>query len=117
MYYAKPFLAPNRFGNEAVHYYGVGRTSRKWEEVEIWGGTFTENVVQAIARDCLAYSMLQLEAAGYRIVMHVHDEVIIEAPEGSSVDEVCEIMGRPIPWAPGLPLEAAGFETKYYKKD
>lgn len=117
LYYAKPFLAPNRFGNEAVHYYGVGRTSRKWEEVEIWGGTFTENVVQAIARDCLAYSMLQLEAAGYRIVMHVHDEVIIEAPEGSSVDEVCEIMGRPIPWAPGLPLEAAGFETKYYKKD
>jgi DNA polymerase len=117
LYYARPFIAPNRFGNEAVHYYGIGRNTHKWERIEIWGGTFTENVVQAIARDCLAYSMMQLETAGYRIVMHVHDEVIIEAPEGSSVDPVCEIMSRPIPWAPGLPLAAAGFETKYYKKD
>jgi len=117
LYYAKPFIAPNRYGNEAVHYYGVGRASRKWEPIEIWGGTFTENVVQAIARDCLAYAMTQLDAAGYKIVMHVHDEVIIEAPEGESVDEVCKIMSRPIPWAPGLPLQAEGFATRYYRKD
>jgi len=77
-----------------------------------------ENIIQAIARDCLAYSMLSLSKAGYEIVFHVHDECIIEKEEDKAdIKEVCEIMGQSIPWAKGLPLRADGYETKYYKKD
>lgn len=83
-----------------------------------YGGKLTENLVQAIARDCLAESMLRLDREGYKIVMHVHDEVIIEAPEGTgSVENVTAIMGQPISWAPGLPLKAAGYECDFYQKD
>ena len=75
-----------------------------------------ENIVQAIARDCLAESIKRLEAAGYQVVMHIHDEVVIEGnPE--DLDNICAIMGQPIPWAPGLVLKADGFATDYYKKD
>ena len=77
-----------------------------------------ENITQATARDCLRDAMAALEDAGYRIVMHVHDEVILDTPVGfGSLEEVREIMGRPVPWAPGLPLDAAGFETSFYCKD
>lgn len=90
----------------------------KVARVETYYGKLTENVVQATARDCLAYAMLALEKEGYKIIFHVHDEVIIEVYEDSDcLDEVCAIMGAPIPWAEGLPLRADGYECNYYKKD
>ena len=90
----------------------------KVAKVETYYGKLTENVVQATARDCLAYSMLALEEAGYKIIFHIHDEVIIEVDEDRDcLDDVCAIMGAPIPWAEGLPLRADGYECGYYKKD
>lgn len=90
----------------------------KVARVETYYGKLTENVVQATARDCLAYSMMALEAKGYKIIFHVHDEVIIEVDEDQDcLDDVCAIMGAPIPWASGLPLRADGYECNYYKKD
>lgn len=83
-----------------------------------YGGKLTENIVQAIARDCLAVTLDRLDRQGLSIVMHVHDEVIIDCPKDAiTVDEACAIMGQPISWAPGLPLKAAGFESEYYMKD
>jgi DNA polymerase len=81
-----------------------------------YGGKLTENIVQAISRDCLANAMVKLDAAGFEIVMHVHDEVVAEV-EGDHLEEMLELMREPIPWAPGLPLEAAGFTTDFYMKD
>lgn len=90
----------------------------QWTSNYTWGGKLIENIVQGIARDCLANSMLALNELGYRIVMHIHDEVVIEAPEGiGSLKDVCEVMGREISWAKGLLLRADGYETPYYKKD
>ncbi|GAB4272097.1 DNA polymerase [Thermincola ferriacetica] len=118
LYYPKPFLSQNDFGKEALHYHGVDRGSKKWCVISTYGGKLVENVVQAIARDCLAESIIRLYQAGYRIVMHVHDEIVLEVPEAyADVSKVTEIMGQPIPWAPGLPLKAAGFVTRYYMKD
>ena len=118
LYYVKPFLSENDFGKEAVHYYGINQTTKKWEKVSSYGGKFVENVVQAIARDCLAETLFRLDAAGYQTVMHVHDEVVLDVPEGKgSVEEVEQLMGQTISWAPGLPLKAAGFEAYYYQKD
>ena len=83
-----------------------------------YGGKLTENCIQAIARDCLAVAMLRLDEAGYKIAFHVHDEVILDVPNGfGSLEEVEKIMGQSIPWAPDLPLKAEAFETDYYKKD
>lgn len=116
LFYANPFFAPNRFGKDSIHYYGAN--TGKWAELETYGGKLTENVVQAIARDCLAIAMERIEAAGFPIVMHIHDEVILDVPaERADLDAVCEIMRQPIPWAPGLILNAAGFTGMYYKKD
>lgn len=117
LFYTKPFLAPGKFDREAIRYHGMDQTSKKWKEQDTYGGKLVENIVQAIARDCLAVTMVRLEAAGYRIVFHVHDECILDAPKGSSLEEACSIMGHPIPWAPGLLLRAEGFETEFYKKD
>jgi DNA polymerase I - 3''-5'' exonuclease and polymerase domains len=117
LYYAHPRLLPNRFNRDSLHYDSVGQKNHKWGDTETFGGKIVENVVQAIARDCLAVSMQRLDAAGYKTVFHVHDEVIVDAPQSASVDDVCAIMGQPIPWAPGLLLKAAGFETFYYMKD
>lgn len=118
LFYPKPFLSQNDFGKEAVHYHGVNQNTKKWEVISTYGGKLTENIVQAIARDCLAESLMRVNAAGYQTVMHVHDEVVLDVPEAQAdLDRVCEIMGDPIPWAPGLLLKAAGFETAYYKKD
>lgn len=100
-----------------ISYKGINQVSRKWELTDTWGGKLVENIVQAIARDCLAQAMPRLRDAGYEIVAHVHDEVIIEAPVEANVDDVCSIMGAPLDWAPGLILNADGYETKYYKKD
>ena len=102
---------------ESLEYYGTS-TAGGWSRCFTWGGKLTENAVQAIARDCLAEAMMNLDRAGYKIVMHVHDEVILEMPYGKgSLEEAAEIMGRPIVWAEGLLLRADGYETEYYRKD
>ena len=115
--YVKPRLETNRFGRAAITYEGVGE-SKKWMRIETYGAKLTENIVQATARDLLAQAMLRLRAAGYKIVMHVHDEAVCEVPEGeSSVEEVCRIMSETPAWAAGLPLNADGYECAFYKKD
>lgn len=118
LYYAKPFLSPNQWGNDSLHYYGMNQTSKKWEVVDTYGGKLVENCVQAIARDCLAENIERLEAAGFPVVFHVHDEVVIDVEnEKADLDVVCQIMSQPIPWAPGLPLKADGWVGSYYTKD
>ena len=101
----------------SICFMGQNQTTRKWEKTGTWGGKLVENIVQAVARDCLAVAMLRLDAAGYGIVFSVHDEVIVEAPIGSRWEDVSEIMGLPIDWAPGLLLRGDGYETPYYRKD
>ena len=104
-------------GRPSVVFMGQNQTTRKWEKTETWGGKLVENIVQAFARDCLAEALLQLDAAGYATVFHVHDEIVAEAPDGSRWEDMAEVMSRPIPWAPGLLLRADGYDTKFYKKD
>lgn len=116
--YIAPKLIPNKFGGVSLTYEGMDQTTKQWGKQDTYGGKLVENIVQAIARDCLAESMIRLSDAGYNIVMHVHDETVSEMPYGKgSLAEVNEIMGRPIPWAKGLPLKADSYETTYYKKD
>lgn len=108
---------PN-FDKEGVVFDGMDQVKKKWMSNRTYGGRLVENLVQAIARDCLAESLIRLDAAGFKTVMHVHDEAILEVPIGvSSVREIEEIMGKTISWAPGLPLSAAGFECNFYMKD
>ena len=115
--YVRPRMTVNRFGSESVSYEGIG-TNRKWTRIESYGAKFCENIVQATARDVLAEAMLRLEKKGFDIVCHIHDEVVLEVPEGaSSVEEVNEIMAVCPDWCEGLPLRAAGFESPFYKKD
>lgn len=115
--YVKPRMLPNRFGRESLTYEGVGE-NKKWSRIETYGPKLTENLVQATARDLLALSMLRLRNAGFEIVMHIHDEAVVEVPEGvSSVDEICRIMSEAPAWAAGLPLRADGYECEFYKKD
>lgn len=109
-----------KFGNECIKYRGVDQTTKTWTWLDTYGGKITENVVQAVARDILADSMRALDREGFEIVMHVHDEAaaevpIFEAPE--LLENMCEIMGRELPWTKGLPLKAEGYVTQYYKKD
>ena len=115
--YIKPRLElDERFNKEVLTYEGTQQ--KNWGRLNTYGGKITENVVQATARDILAEAMLSLDKAGYKIVMHCHDEVIIEAPVGQgSLKEVCDIMGITPKWAEGLPLKAEGYECKYYKKE
>lgn len=102
----------------AIHFQAQNQTTRKWEDTETWGGKLVENIVQAYARDCLAVAMLRLEAAGYQICFSVHDELICEEPkDGRTWQDMAEIMGQPIDWAPGLLLRADGYATDYYLKD
>ena len=117
LYYPKPFLKENQFGKLALHYYTVGQQTRKWEVASTYGGKMTENIVQAVARDCLAVTLERIAAKHLQVVFHVHDEVIIDAPMETTVDEICGLMAEPIPWAPGLILKGAGFESNYYMKD
>ena len=114
--YVKPRMGENKFGGEAVTYEGVG-TAKKWERIESYGPKFVENIVQAIARDILAEAMLRLDKAGSKIVMHVHDEVVIEAPMASSLEDICFIMGQTPVWAGGLLLRADGYVCDFYRKD
>ena len=100
-----------------ICFMGQNQTTRKWEKTDTWGGKLVENIVQAYARDCLAVALLRLDEAGYAITFHVHDEIIAEAPEGDRWEDMAEIMGRPIEWAPGLLLRGDGYDTKFYMKD
>lgn len=118
LFYAQPFIGKNRFGRESLQYMGLDQTSKKWHPLETYGGKLTENIVQAIARDCLAEKIERLEAAGYPVVFHVHDEVVIDCPrDRAELDAVCAILSEPISWAPGLPLAADGWVGDYYTKD
>lgn len=104
-------------GRPSVVFMGQNQTTRKWEKTQTWGGRLVENIVQAFARDCLAVAMVRLAAAGYDIVFHVHDEIIAEAPKGSRWEDMADIMGQPIDWAPTLLLRADGYDTTFYMKD
>jgi DNA polymerase len=117
--YVRPRIEiDDRFNKDKLTHEGIMPGIRKWGRVDTYGGKLTENIIQAVARDCLAESMFRLHKAGYKIAFHVHDEVVLDVPKDKgSVKEVEEIMGESIQWAPGLPLRAEGFETEYYKKD
>ena len=115
--YYKPRIEQEEGFGERITYEGA-ILAGGWGRNYTWGGKLVENLVQGIARDCLAVSMLRLAKAGYKIVMHVHDEVILEEPYSTgSLENACAIMGQPIDWAPGLLLRADGYETEYYRKD
>ena len=112
--YVKPRIGENKFGGTCITYEGIGGT-KKWERLDSYGPKFVENIVQATARDILCYAMKTLRCCN--IVMHIHDEVVIEADRRMSLQAVCEQMGRTPPWAKGLQLRADGYETEFYKKD
>lgn len=112
--YVKPRVGTNKFGGECITYEGIGST-KKWERLDSYGPKFVENIVQATARDILCYAMRTLRCCS--IVMHIHDELVIEADPRMSLDAVCEQMGRTPPWAKGLLLRADGYATPFYKKD
>lgn len=112
--YVKPKVGTNKFGGECITYEGIGST-KKWERLDSYGPKFVENIVQATARDILYYAMRTLRCCS--IVMHIHDELVIEADPRMSLDAVCEQMGRTPPWAKGLLLRADGYATPFYKKD
>ncbi|MEN6636259.1 MAG: DNA polymerase, partial [Clostridiaceae bacterium] len=112
--YVKPRIGENKFGGKCITYEGVGGT-KKWERLDSYGPKFVENIVQATARDILCYAMQTMRE--YAIVMHVHDEVVIEADPDISLQAVCDQMGRTPPWAKGLLLRADGYETDFYRKD
>lgn len=112
--YVKPKIGTNKFGGSCITYEGVGGT-KKWERLDSYGPKFVENIVQATARDILCYAMKTLRYCS--IVMHIHDELVIEADPKVSLDAICEQMGRTPPWAKGLLLRADGYTTPFYKKD
>ena len=114
--YVKPRLAVNKFGREGLTYEGISE-NKKWGRIETYGPKLVENIVQGTARDLLAEAMLRVERKGYPIVMHCHDEIIAEVPEGNgSVEEMCEVMAVRPSWAEGLPLRADGYECPFYQK-
>lgn len=121
LYYPSPEIGVNRWGNPSVSYMGQNQTTKRWERVETYGGKLVENIVQAIARDCLAIAIENLEAQGLHVVFHIHDEVVIDTPawadEDTMLDTVTKIMTKPIPWAQALPLNADGWVDKFFKKD
>ena len=117
--YPRAKLVEGMYGHSVV-YEGIDQNKKKWCEISIYGGKFTENLVQAFARDCLAVAMTRLADAGYDIVMHVHDEVVIEVDEYAAemlLEDINRILAMPISWAAGLPLKAEGYVTPFYKKD
>jgi DNA polymerase len=117
--YVNPRIKPEpKFNKEGLVFDGMDQVKKKWMSHRTYGGRLVENLVQAIARDCLAVSMMRIDAEGYVINMHVHDEIILDVPVGKgSLEHVITVMGKDIGWAPGLPLRAAGFECDFYKKD
>ncbi len=118
LYYAHPELGVNQWDRPSINYLGVNQTTKQWTRLETYAGKLVENVVQAIARDCLAVAIERLEAAGFPVVFHVHDEVVIDCPESqANLDKVVELMTKPISWALGLPLDADGWVGDFFKKD
>ncbi len=116
LYYPQPTIAENDRGKPAVHYMGL--VGKKWTRLSTYGGKLTENIVQAIARDCLAVTLERLENAGFQTVMHIHDEAVVDCPaDRADLGALCGLMKQPIPWAPGLILNADGFVGDYYKKE
>lgn len=118
--YREPVLSKNRWDGDCIKYKGKNQITGQWGWVETYGGKLSENIIQAIARDLLADGMRRLDAAGFDIVMHVHDEVVADIPDKGTdfvIDQMCNILGEPVPWAKGLGTPAEGFTTKYYKKD
>ncbi len=117
--YVQPRLVPDERGRKRIYYMGLGQKSHKWELLQTYGGKLTENIVQAVARDCLANAMTNLRVAGYRINFHIHDEVVLEIPAGGSqsLGEAIRLMCQAPDWAAGLPLNADGFVGDYYKKE
>jgi DNA polymerase len=111
-------ITEGRYG-KAITYYGTSQTTKAWTRIDTYGGKLVENIIQAIARDCLAVALLRVDGAGIETVIHVHDEIVAEIPQGKPelLDFMVSLMGQPISWAKGLPLRADGYITKYYKKD
>ena len=112
--YVKPKMGENRFGGESITYEGTNGTTKKWERLETFGGKLVENITQAVSRDILMFAIRNMK--DYRIVAHVHDEVIVECPKDVSVDSICQLMSKTPDWAEGLTLKAEGYEGKFYQK-
>ena len=117
LFYCKPFVDMGRFGNEVLAFFSQNQTTKKWEKEQTFGGKLVENIVQAIARDCLCVTLDRIVVQNLQPVFHVHDEIIVEADDSLSVDKLCDIFAEPIPWANGLILKGAGFDGYFYKKD
>lgn len=116
--YVRPKIEEGSYGSDIISYEGMEQTSKQWTRQETYGPKLVENIVQATARDCLAEALFNVDKAGYKTVMHVHDEIIMDVPIGfGSAEEVNNIFGQDILWAPGLPLKADGYECNYYMKD
>ena len=117
LFYARPKVEKGEYDRDQLSYWGMDQSTKKWSQMPTYGGRLVENCVQAIARDCLAEAMQRVVAAGYRVVFHVHDELVIEAPVGTQLEPVLELMGQPVPWAQGLLLRADGYKCEFYRKD
>lgn len=118
LYYNSPQIGENKWGGPSISYMGMDQTTKKWKRIETYGGKLVENCVQAVARDCLAQAIENLEKEGLPVVFHIHDEVVIDCrADTATLDDVVDIMSRPIPWAPGLPLNADGWVGGFFKKD
>ena len=118
LYYNSPQIGENKWGGPSISYMGMDQTTKKWKRIETYGGKLVENCVQAVARDCLAQAIENLEKEGLPVVFHIHDEVVIDCrADTATLDDVVNIMIRPIPWAPGLPLNADGWVGGFFKKD
>lgn len=117
LFYCKPFAGIGRFGNEVLTFFSQNQTTKKWGEEQTFGGKLVENIVQAIARDCLCVTLDRIAAQNLQPVFHVHDEIIVEADDSLTVDKLCDIFALSIPWAKGLILKGAGFDGYFYKKD
>lgn len=112
--YVKPKMGKNRFGGESITYEGINGTTKKWERLETFGGKLVENITQAVSRDILMFAMKNMK--DYRIVAHVHDEVIVECPKEVGVDTICNLMTKTLDWGEGLTLRAEGYEGEFYQK-
>lgn len=118
LYYNSPQIGENKWGGPSISYMGMDQTTKKWKRIETYGGKLVENCVQAVARDCLAQAIENLEAEGLPVVFHIHDEVVIDCrADTATLNDVVDIMSQPIPWAPGLPLNADGWVGGFFKKD
>ena len=116
--YLRPAIGKGKFDNPVITYEGMEQTSKQWVTLDTYGPKLVENIVQAVARDCLGEAMIKVDAAGYKIAFHVHDEIVMDVPKGlGSINEVNAIFGEPIAWAPGLLLKAEGYSCEFYQKD